>query len=54
MLRIFAKELLLADQIAVNHLHTPISDKPKAMLAFALKLSRTPKQICTEDYGVLK
>ncbi len=54
LLRIFAKEPLLADQIAVNYLHAPISDKQKAMLAFALKLSRTPEQICGEDYGVLK
>lgn len=54
LLRVFAKEPLLADQIAVNYLHAPLSDKQKAMLAFALKLSRTPEQINDNDYTELK
>ncbi|WP_299183408.1 peroxidase-related enzyme [uncultured Neptuniibacter sp.] len=54
LLRVFAKEPLLADQIAVNYLHAPLSDKQKAMLAFALKLSRTPEQINENDYTELK
>ena len=54
LLRIFAKEPLLADQIAVNYLHATISPRQKAMLSFALKLSRTPELIEDNDYAVLK
>lgn len=54
LLRVFAKEPLLADQIAVNYLHAPISERQKAMLAFSLKLSRTPELIQDSDYEALK
>ncbi len=50
LLRVFSKEPLLADQIAVNYLHAPLSDKQKQMLAFALLLSRTPEQVSESDY----
>ncbi len=35
LLRVYAKEPLLADQVAINYLHAPLSDRQKAMLAFA-------------------
>ncbi|WP_372739703.1 peroxidase-related enzyme [Neptunomonas sp.] len=54
LLRVFAKEPLLADQIAVNYLHAPISPRQKAMLSFSLKLSRTPELIQDADYAALK
>ena len=54
LLRVFAKAPLLADQIAVNYLHAPISPKQKQMLAFALKVSRTPELIDAADYAALK
>ncbi|SFG10525.1 peroxidase-related enzyme [Neptunomonas qingdaonensis] len=54
LLRVFAKEPLLADQIAVNYLHAPISPRQKAMLSFSLKLSRTPELIQDSDYATLK
>ena len=54
LLRVFAKAPLLADQIAINYLHAPISEKQKAMLTFALKLSRSPELIASEDYDLLK
>ncbi len=54
LLRVFSKEPLLADQIAINYLHAPISPKQKQMLAFALKLSRTPELIQDTDYAALK
>ncbi|HCH70445.1 MAG TPA: alkylhydroperoxidase [Colwellia sp.] len=54
MLRVFAKEPLLADQIAVNYLHAPINEKQKAMLTFALKLSRSPELVQESDYEQLK
>ncbi|EAR62686.1 peroxidase-related enzyme [Neptuniibacter caesariensis] len=54
LLRVFSKAPLLADQIAINYLHAPLSEKQNAMLAFALKLSRTPELISHADYDVLK
>jgi uncharacterized peroxidase-related enzyme len=54
LLRVFAKEPLLADQIAVNYLHAPISERQKAMLSFSLKMSRTPELIQDADYETLK
>lgn len=54
LLRVFAKAPLLADQIAVNYLYAPISPKQKQMLAFALKVSRTPELIDDADYAALK
>ncbi|MGP4714872.1 MULTISPECIES: peroxidase-related enzyme [unclassified Psychrobacter] len=54
LLRIFAKAPLLADQIAINYLHAPISARQKAMLAFAMKLSGTPELIKDSDYADLK
>ncbi len=54
LLRVFAKAPMLADQIAINYLHAPISEKQKAMLTFALKLSRSPELVASEDYDLLK
>ncbi len=54
LLRVFSKEPMLADQIAVNYLHAPISPRQKEMLSFALKLSRTPELIQDADYAALR
>ncbi|PIE20618.1 MAG: alkylhydroperoxidase [Neptuniibacter caesariensis] len=54
MLRIFSKEPLLADQIAINYLHAPLTDKQRAMLDFSTKLCRTPELIGDEDLETLK
>jgi len=54
LLRVFAKEPFLADQIAINYLHAPLTERQKAMLAFSLKLSRTPELISEDDYALLK
>ena len=54
LLRVFAKEPLLADQIAINYLHAPISLKQKAMLSFSVKLCRTPELIQDSDYAALR
>ena len=53
LLRIFSKQPLLADQIAVNYLHAPLSARQKAMLAFAMKLSRSPETVQQSDYDLL-
>lgn len=54
LLRVFAKEPLLADQIAINYLHAPISPRQKAMLSFSVKLCRTPELITESDYEALR
>ena len=54
LLRIFSKDPLLADQIAVNYLHAPLSEKQKSMLAFALKLARTPELVEESDHDELR
>jgi len=54
LLRVFSKEPLLADQIAVNYLHVPISPRQKAMLAFSIKLCRTPELVQNSDYDALR
>lgn len=54
LLRVFSKEPLLADQIAVNYLHAPITPRQKEMLAFSLKLCRTPELVQDSDYATLR
>lgn len=54
LLRVFSKEPLLADQIAINYLHAPLSAKQKEMLAFSVKLCRTPEAIEEADYAALR
>ncbi len=54
LLRVFSKEPLLADQIAINYRHAPLSDRQKAMLAFAIKICRTPETVDESDYAQLK
>ena len=54
LLRVFAKEPMLADQIAINYLHAPISPRQKEMVAFSLKLSQTPELIRDSDYAALR
>lgn len=54
VLRIRAKNPLVADQIAINYLKADITDRQKAMLDFALKVSNASSEIADEDFGVLK
>lgn len=54
LLRVFSKEPQLADQIAVNYRHAPLTEKQKAMLDFAIKLSRSPETVEDADYSKLK
>ncbi len=53
LVRIFSKEKLLADQVAINHRHAPLTERQKAMLDFAMKVARTPEQIEQSDYDAL-
>ena len=54
LLRVFSKEPFLADQIAINYLHAPLTERQNAMLAFSIKLSRTPELVSEADYEILK
>ena len=54
VLRIRAKNSLVADQVAVNYRKADISERQKAMLAFALKVSNDSKSIDDDDFALLK
>ncbi len=53
ILRIYAKDALVADQVAVNYRKADIADRQKAMLDFAVKVSRSPGEVAKEDHEVL-
>jgi len=53
ILRIYAKNPYIADQLAVNHRKADISPRQGAMLDFAVKLARTPEQISDDDHARL-
>jgi uncharacterized peroxidase-related enzyme len=54
ILRIRAKNPLLADQIAVNHRKADLAPRQKAMLAFAIKVAERSHEIDDTDYEDLK
>ena len=53
ILRIRAKNTLVADQVAVNYRKADITPRQKAMLDFALKVSNDAKSIGDEDFATL-
>lgn len=53
ILRILAKAPMLADQVAINYRSAPVSARQQAMLAFAVKLARTPEAIDDHDRASL-
>jgi uncharacterized peroxidase-related enzyme len=54
ILRIRAKDPLIADQVAVNYRKADLSARQKAMLAFAMKVSQESQSIGDEDYETLR
>jgi len=54
ILRIYSKNALLADQVAVNHLKADISLRDKAMLDFAIKVCLDSHSIGESDFVHLK
>ena len=54
ILRIYARNSLVADQVAVNHRKADITPRQKAMLDFALKVALASKEIGDEDFASLK
>ena len=54
VLRIYAKNSILADEITVNYRHADITARQRAMLDFALKMARQPEQIEEADVQTLR
>jgi len=54
ILRIYAKNPQIADQVAVDHRKADITPRQRAMLDFAVKLARTPETVSEADYQALR
>ena len=54
ILRVYAKQPQIADQVATNHLKADISERQHAMLAFALKVSHDSANIVEADFAALR
>jgi uncharacterized peroxidase-related enzyme len=54
ILRIYTKNPLVADQVATNYRKADITPRQKAMLAFALKVSRRSNELVDEDYVAMR
>ena len=54
ILRIYAKNALVADQVAVNYRKADIAPRQKAMLAFALKVATNSVAIDDDDFVELR
>ncbi|MGI9317425.1 MAG: peroxidase-related enzyme [bacterium] len=53
ILRIYSKNPLVADQVAINYRKADISDRQRAMLDFAIKITRSPGEIGDQDFAEL-
>ena len=54
ILRIYQKDTLISDQIAIDPNKADITDKQKVMLSFAVKLARSPETITPTDHKLLQ
>ncbi|TQF40565.1 alkylhydroperoxidase [Bradyrhizobium sp. UNPF46] len=54
ILRIRAKDPLIADQVAVNYRKADITDRQKAMLDFAVRVSTEAYKVSESDFATLK
>jgi uncharacterized peroxidase-related enzyme len=54
ILRIRAKNPLIADQVAVNYRKADITPRQRAMLDFAMKVSADAQRIAEEDFATLR
>ena len=54
ILRIRAKDPLIADQVAVNYRKADITDRQKAMLDFAVRVSAEAYKVSERDFAALK
>jgi uncharacterized peroxidase-related enzyme len=54
ILRVYAKQPLVADQVGVNYREADITPRQKAMLAFALKVAEKSGEIDDPDFEALR
>ena len=54
ILRVYAKNPLVADQVAANYRKADITPRQKAMLEFALKVALRSVELVEEDYAKLR
>ena len=54
ILRIYAKNPYIADQVAIDHRKADLTARQKVMLDFAVKLARAPETVDTADREALK
>jgi uncharacterized peroxidase-related enzyme len=54
ILRVYAKDPFVADQVAVNYRKANISERQKAMLEFALKVALRAVELADSDYATLR
>jgi uncharacterized peroxidase-related enzyme len=54
ILRIYAKDAFVADEVAVNYRKADITPRQKAMLAFALKTATRSQDIDDADFATLR
>ena len=54
ILRVYAKQPQVADQVGVNYLKADITPRQRAMLAFALKVSERSGEIVDDDHAALR
>jgi uncharacterized peroxidase-related enzyme len=54
ILRIYAKDPLVADQVAANYRKADITPRQKAMLEFALKVALASHEIVDADFAALR
>lgn len=54
ILRIYAKDPLIADQVAINYRKADITPRQTAMLDFAMKVSNDAKSINDADFEILR
>lgn len=53
-LRIFSKRLTISEQIAVNYREADITEREKAMLDFAMKISTNSKSVSEDNFKILR
>ena len=54
ILRVYAKNPFVADQVAANYRKADISERQKAMLEFALKVALRSSELVEDDYAKLR
>src|SRR4051794_39331579 len=54
ILRVYAKNPYIADQLAADYRQADITPRQKAMVAFALKVARKASEIVDDDFPVLR